>query len=160
DQLLAAWAEVEQRGMMDLVLTFDGAFSSRLIRDSATKPSNHAFGTAFDINGIFNGFGSIPPAAGRRGSVRELVPIFEKHGFLWGGTFTHKPDGMHFEVARFVTEPLSDAPPAVQVFLNGVQKPIPAVLIDGHTMVGIRGFTQQLGGSLSNIVLQPFSVKV
>ena len=32
----------------------------------------------------------------------ELVPIFEKHGFYWGGNFS-EPDGMHFEYARVPT---------------------------------------------------------
>ncbi|NRA35694.1 MAG: M15 family metallopeptidase, partial [Polyangiaceae bacterium] len=34
------------------------------------------------------------------GSVRELVTIAEEHGFYWGGFFSTRPDGMHFEAAK------------------------------------------------------------
>ena len=54
---------------------------------SSKLPSNHSFGTAFDINSDTNPQGKKPPAVGQPGSVRELVPIFEKHGFKWGGQF-------------------------------------------------------------------------
>ena len=61
--------------------------------------SNHAFGTAFDINVPFNPLGARPALIGKQGSVRELVPIANEHGFFWGGHFGKRPDGMHFEVA-------------------------------------------------------------
>ncbi|GAB4452481.1 MAG: hypothetical protein OHK0029_03470 [Armatimonadaceae bacterium] len=104
-QLKAAWAEVAAKGLLDNVRTFDGAFHPRLIRGSRTRLSLHALGIAFDINAPWNPLGEPPAAAGTPGSVRELVPIFIKHGFLWGGHFRSRPDGMHFEIARF-TAPL------------------------------------------------------
>lgn len=104
-QLLAAFAEIEAQGLQDRLLSFAGSFNARLIRKrgggAVHTPSNHAFGTAFDINSEFNPQGSKPLAVGHRGSVRELVPIFERHGFKWGGGFP-TPDGMHFEVAALI----------------------------------------------------------
>lgn len=105
-QLLAAFAEIESAGLKDRIISIAGTFNARLIKKpkgGATRtPSNHSFGTAFDINSDFNHQGVRPLPTGRRGSVRELVPIFEKHGFRWGGLFK-TPDGMHFEVARLIT---------------------------------------------------------
>lgn len=104
-QLLAAFAEVEGTGLKDRIISIAGSFNPRLIRKlnggATSTPSNHSFGTAFDINSEFNPFGKKPLPVGTRGSVRELVPIFERHGFKWGGRFP-TPDGMHFEVARLV----------------------------------------------------------
>jgi hypothetical protein len=34
------------------------------------------------------------------GSVFNLVSIAHDHGFYWGGLFTKRRDGMHFEVAE------------------------------------------------------------
>jgi hypothetical protein len=34
--------------------------------------------------------------------VRELVPIANKHGFYWGGHYSKRADGMHFEAAKVV----------------------------------------------------------
>lgn len=103
-QLLAAWHSVAQHGLMDRVLTWDGSFVPRLVRGSYSTPSNHAFGIAFDINAKWNGLGAKPPLAGEKGSVRELVPIFEKYGFTWGGHYKCRPDGMHFEVKRLLSD--------------------------------------------------------
>jgi hypothetical protein len=49
-QLLALWAAWEGAGVLSRVLTYDGAYNPRFIRGSTTELSNHAFGTAFDIN--------------------------------------------------------------------------------------------------------------
>jgi hypothetical protein len=66
--------------------------------------SNHAFGGAFDINDQWNGLGETPALVGARGCVRELVEIANRFGFFWGGHYSHRPDGMHFEIARLLTE--------------------------------------------------------
>lgn len=95
--LFAAW---EAEAMMPLVLTWEGSFVPRYQRGSATKLSNHAWGTALDINYEWNKLGVVPALRGRKGSVRELVPVANQFGFYWGGHFQSRPDGMHFEVAR------------------------------------------------------------
>jgi hypothetical protein len=98
-QLAGLWQDWERAGLLDRVRTVDGAFVARFIRGSSTTLSNHAFGSAFDINAATNPRGVRPPLLGEKGCVRELVPLAFKRGFYWGGHFTDKPDGMHFEIA-------------------------------------------------------------
>jgi hypothetical protein len=170
DQLQAAWAEVGTRGLVDRVLFWDGSFVPRLVRGSDRTPSNHSWGTAFDINADWNGLGVTPPPAGVKGSVRELVPIFEKYGFFWGGNYTKRKDGMHFEVERLLSareiqqlsagHPPTEAPLAVQVFINGIQRVVPALLIDGSTWVGARALVGQLGGQIVRAGGDPFTITV
>jgi hypothetical protein len=50
---------------------------------------------AFDINTATNAQGAVPQMN------CDVVRIFRKHGFAWGGNFL-MPDGMHFE---YVGEP-------------------------------------------------------
>lgn len=102
EQLVALWQGWEDAGLLDRVLTWGGSFVPRFIRGSRTTLSNHAFGTAFDINVAFNPLGAIPALVGKKGSVRELVALANEHGFYWGGHFRKRPDGMHFEVARLL----------------------------------------------------------
>jgi len=94
--LFAAW---EQAGLLNLIKTWDGSFVPRYVRGSSSTLSNHAWGSAFDINAALNPRGALPVLRGRKGSVRELVPYANDHGFYWGGHFSRR-DGMHFEVAR------------------------------------------------------------
>jgi len=96
-----AFSEVEKEGLLDRVLSWDGAFVPRLARPNGL-PSAHACGIAFDINARWNAFGRPPAERGSMGSVIDLVPIFEKHGFVWGGGGAQAPqmrDSMHFEFA-------------------------------------------------------------
>ncbi|MBP0649891.1 M15 family metallopeptidase, partial [Mycobacterium tuberculosis] len=57
---------------------------------------------AFDINAEWNPLGVEPAAMGAKGCVRELVPIANRFGFYWGGHFSTRADGMHFEVAKLL----------------------------------------------------------
>jgi D-alanyl-D-alanine carboxypeptidase/Transglycosylase SLT domain len=102
EQLVEMWLEWEKEGLLDHIVTFDGSYVPRFMRGSRTKLSNHAFGTAFDINAQFNALGAEPARMRERGCVRELVPIANKYGFFWGGHFQGRSDGMHFEVARLL----------------------------------------------------------
>lgn len=94
--LFRAW---EQDGLLPLLRTWEGSFVPRYIRGSSTTLSNHAWGTAFDVNYQWNQLGHVPALRGDVGSVRELVPRAHQLGFYWGGHFS-RSDGMHFEVAR------------------------------------------------------------
>lgn len=98
-QLQGMWAAWEKAKLLDRVLVYDGSFVPRFVRGSRTKLSNHAFGSAFDINEKFNKLGHRPALVGEKGSVRELVPIANDWGFWWGGHYDNRRDGMHFEVA-------------------------------------------------------------
>lgn len=100
-QLIAFFALIEDKGLLHKVLTFNGSYVPRLVRNSKNRLSNHSFGIAFDINAQWNGLACKPAALGKEGSVKELVPLAHRCGFYWGGHFSRK-DGMHFEIAEIV----------------------------------------------------------
>lgn len=95
--LEAAVQELVAAGKKNLIVTWDGLFVPRhILWDQSRGFSTHSWGIAFDINVNWNGYASRPAPAGSRGSVAELVPLFAKHGFTWGGHWK-TPDGMHFQ---------------------------------------------------------------
>lgn len=107
-QLQGLWQAWKAKDLVRLILTFDGSFVPRLIRgaplvNNPSKLSNHAFGSAFDINAAFNPLGHLPASISQKGSVRLLVPIANDYGFYWGGHFSGRKDGMHFEVAKILS---------------------------------------------------------
>jgi hypothetical protein len=95
-QLRAALEEVEARGLASAIHPgqYGGCYVPRFIAGTTTL-SNHAFGLALDLN----------VAENQRGTVgrinRDVVSIFERWGFTWGGTW-HYTDPMHFEMNRLV----------------------------------------------------------
>lgn len=96
--LFVAWGRA---GLIDLVVSFNGAYVPRYVRGSRKNLSNHSWGTAFDINArVGNRLGMIPALKGEPGSVRELVPLANKFGFFWGGHYSRRKDGMHFECIK------------------------------------------------------------
>lgn len=97
-QLFAEW---KKAGLIDRILTYDGAFNPRLIRGSSKTLSSHAYGIAIDLNAKWNALGVNPALVGEKGNLRELVSIANKLGFYWGGHFSRK-DGMHFELAKIL----------------------------------------------------------
>lgn len=149
-QLKEAFKEIEAKGLVHLIKSFAGSYYPRMIRGSTRTPSEHSFGTALDINAAWNPLGRVPAAWGTVGSVRELVAIFEKWGFRWGGYFSRK-DGMHFELARLIPEPKQQAIPAekpngfrnVEVTFNG--KPLDGVLRDKELFLPVRDTLEGLG---------------
>jgi len=103
--LFQAW---EDEGLSHLVLGWAGSWVPRFIRGSRSVLSNHSWATAFDINVPWNGLGRQPALVGKKGSVRELVPIANEFGYWWGGYWgrnyggSGRPDGMHFELAKIL----------------------------------------------------------
>jgi hypothetical protein len=106
EALINTWQGWENAGLLDRVLTFDGGFVARYIRDTSppNRPlSNHAWGTAFDINYAWNRLHKTPALTVQLGSVRELVAIANQNGFWWGGHFGgSRIDGMHFELGKLI----------------------------------------------------------
>lgn len=120
-RIKALFEAFEQEDLLHLFLTWNGMFVPRFKRglDDVKVPpaghgpkrsvdvadlSNHAFGSAFDVNVAWNPFKRPPPHPAivpAKGSVRLLVPIANAHGFYWGGHYPNRKDGMHFELARF-----------------------------------------------------------
>jgi D-alanyl-D-alanine carboxypeptidase len=74
-----------------------GTFNCRTVKDTGVR-SMHAWGVAIDVNTEFADYWLWnPKGAGYRNRLPfEIVQIFEKHGFIWGGKWGHF-DTMHFE---------------------------------------------------------------
>lgn len=114
DAIRAVFAAWEAADLLHLIRTFDGCFNPRYkrgkspsdgahgLKDSVdvTLLSNHAFGSALDINADDNPFGGPVAKIGRRGCVREMVEIANAHNLYWGGHYQSTKDGMHFELSR------------------------------------------------------------
>lgn len=99
DQLKGVWNAWEAAGLLDRVKSYEGGYVARFVRGRIGVLSNHAYGSAFDINASTNPLGARPPLLGEPGCVRELVQIANEWGMFWGGHFNGRPDGMHFEIA-------------------------------------------------------------
>lgn len=69
---------------------YAGARFSRISDSEIGYLSRHSYGQAFDTNTASNCQGCVPRMH------CEVVRIFRRHGFAWGGNF-RRPDGMHFE---------------------------------------------------------------
>ncbi len=100
------WLAWQNAGLLDRIINFQGGYAARYIRNSQSRNprplSNHAWGTAFDINANWNAYGAQPALVGQQGCVRELVSIANQHGFFWGGHFRTNLDGMHFELGKTI----------------------------------------------------------
>ena len=97
-QLRAALQEVVQRGLADRIhpSEYGGCYYPRYIAyDPAQGLSLHTWGIAIDLNVAENQRGTV----GRMD--RQVVAIFKKWGFAWGGDW-HYTDPMHFELDALV----------------------------------------------------------
>jgi hypothetical protein len=78
-----------------------GVFSCRPVADTG-KMSMHSYAAAIDLNlayadyWIWQSKGGKQKIRYRNRMPREIVEIFERHGFIWGGRWYHF-DTMHFE---------------------------------------------------------------
>jgi hypothetical protein len=76
-----------------------GTYNCRAVADTG-EPSPHGYGIAIDLNTAFSDYWYWRPHGGpivyRNRMPEEIVTIFEKHGFIWGGKWYHF-DTMHFE---------------------------------------------------------------
>jgi hypothetical protein len=87
-----------------------GTYNCRTVADTG-EPSMHSWGAAIDINAaradywLWHGSGMIEAGLVNR-TPPEIVAVFERHGFIWGGKWSHY-DTMHFE---YRPELLNDEP--------------------------------------------------
>jgi hypothetical protein len=91
DNFQAAFNDVHQQGLWDLLEDFGGCFNVRTAR-GLKKSSTHSWGIAVDVAVKSNPLGAKPKLDLR------VVSTFESYGFLWGGRW-FRPDGMHFQLA-------------------------------------------------------------
>ena len=73
-----------------------GTYSCRSVADVG-QPSMHAYGAAIDLNLRYSDYWLWEKGTAWRNRMpAEIVQIFERHGFIWGGRWAHY-DTMHFE---------------------------------------------------------------
>lgn len=90
--LLTALQNIESRGLLSQLHTFDGCFMIRDVRAMPGHPSCHSYGLAVDLNASQNTLGATPTL------TPEFVKCFTDEGWSWGGNFKRQ-DGMHFSKA-------------------------------------------------------------
>jgi hypothetical protein len=85
--------------LMKFLKPTSGTYNCRSVAGTSVR-SMHAYGAAIDINSKYSNYWRWGP---RQGEPKwqnqipiEVVRIFEKHGFIWGGYWYHY-DTMHFE---------------------------------------------------------------
>jgi hypothetical protein len=74
----------------------DWGYAFRQIRGSTNKLSNHASGTAIDLNAPKHALGLVgtfPPE-----KVPMIRALAKKYGLRWGGDYVNRKDEMHFEI--------------------------------------------------------------
>jgi hypothetical protein len=86
--------------MVPYLVPISGIYNCRPIAET-NRLSVHAFGAAIDINARFGDYwlwSKRPDGAivWRNRIPKEIVEIFERHGFIWGGRWYHF-DSLHFE---------------------------------------------------------------
>jgi hypothetical protein len=98
-QLLNAFSQVEEEGLLGRITQWCGAYSDRTVAQTSI-PSVHALGIAFDVNCRELSFGRFVDLR-QDHELGRIVQIFRQNGFIWGGDFS-RPDPMHFQVYRIV----------------------------------------------------------
>ena len=95
-QLRGALQEVVDAGLAGTLTTYDGCYVPRFIeRNPENSISLHTWGIAIDMDAAKN-------YRGIKGTMHpEVVNIFKRWGFRWGGDWTYT-DPMHFEMAAII----------------------------------------------------------
>lgn len=91
--LEAAFKALIATGCVNELKTWDGCFNIRKKRGLASM-SLHSWAIAIDVNAFENGLGVTPKLS------QQFVKCFTDNGFAWGGHWTKRVDGMHFELAK------------------------------------------------------------
>jgi hypothetical protein len=98
-QLRGALQDVVDAGLASTLSTYDGCYVPRFIeRNPENSISLHTWGIAIDMDASTN-------YRGIEGTMHpEVVNIFKRWGFRWGGDWQYT-DPMHFELAALITSP-------------------------------------------------------
>ena len=102
-QLAKVATELKSMPEMKKYLTNASSFYWRKVR-GANRQSAHSYGIAIDINTTYSNYWLWSnPKCSETDKLKyenqiplEIVEVFEKHGFVWGGRWYHY-DTMHFE---------------------------------------------------------------
>lgn len=83
---------------------YGGGFHFRPIRGvsgklTVNKLSTHGYGAAIDLAPALNPLGAFYDPA-KKMMPHEVIEIFKKEGWFWGGDFKTRPDCMHFQATK------------------------------------------------------------
>lgn len=103
DALKAVAAEIAKYPELRKYIASSGTFYWRTVR-GAKRQSAHSYGIAFDIAVPHSDYwqwtnktnDELKKIQYKNRFPRKIIEIFEKHGFIWGGSWYHY-DTMHFE---------------------------------------------------------------
>ena len=76
----------------------------RTLTNHENKLSNHAIGTAIDLNGAENPYNAQQAKRGTKGSVAEIADLCADFGIYWGGWYSKHKDAMHFEAVQVLDD--------------------------------------------------------
>ena len=82
---------------LDVGVNDDWGWAYRDVRGVPGKLSNHASGTAIDLNAIKHPLKSINTF--EPGKVPMLRALTKKYGLTWGGDYKGRKDEMHYEIS-------------------------------------------------------------
>jgi len=74
----------------------DWGYAFRMVRGSSDKLSNHASGTAIDLNATKHPLGKVGTFPSEK--VAMIRALAKKYGLKWGGDYKGRIDEMHFEI--------------------------------------------------------------
>ena len=74
----------------------DWGYAFRMIRGSTDRLSNHASGTAIDLNATKHALGKVGTFPAEK--VPMIRALAKKYGMKWGGDYKGRADEMHFEI--------------------------------------------------------------
>jgi hypothetical protein len=84
--------ELADRGLWKHVHDYAGCYNYRQRKDG-TKLSLHSWGAAIDLNAVRYPLGEPPDPTDP--FVTEVVPVFTRHGWNWGGAWSKPKDPQH-----------------------------------------------------------------
>lgn len=80
----------------------DWGYCFRMVRGTTDKLSNHASGTAIDLNATRHALGKIGTFPAEK--VPMIRALAKKYGLKWGGDYKNRKDEMHFEIEVSATK--------------------------------------------------------
>ncbi len=91
--------ELPAQDSSGILYPIGGTYNCRAVAGTG-QTSMHSWGAAIDINTAYSDYWRWSRSAGwpayRNRIPAEIVAVFERHGFIWGGRWAHF-DTMHFE---------------------------------------------------------------
>ena len=76
----------------------DWGYAFRSVRGSTDMLSNHASGTAIDLNATKHPLGAKDTFKSKQ--VETILELCDKYNIGWGGLYKRRPDEMHFEIVE------------------------------------------------------------